>query len=536
LNYQASAKSCDVTFSQIFDLHELLLRNDGVENLSPLYLAIFIKPAFTKRFGVLSKSAAEGNGLSSLVAYDKQSESYAEDDDTGEADFTFALISEENTSPFVTDESINNAEDSVESAEVETLEESGPNKSQPWTEITIEDGHRAEDTTIGLNQSGTQYLRETDISNGSHDLTEYTTISEQQTHGEHTAASTGELNGELDEDGDLIDYEDEEYVQSKKDTTHGGPKLHLSEGNGHNGTSTNFITPCYKPSMCFCTNCTELVAAEYVAINQDIRRRSLSLAADEADGNNFGESRVEDGTSETRAQPPSGQVEDASADPNIQANEEDLYHNDAAEESYLENGDAQLLLEGSEGLSANLETQDPETETYLIITEDDPNSSEPKASDDRFDTEQAPPKLFEDNNRNAVVDDLDYDVQLPIVEEASQATNEGHVDTGENYLDDEIGYEEEADPTTEPTESETTLVGDDSNNVQGPDVEDGGHDEIDYDDYEEQGANETAAQLTLDDTSSISSGQNGKRTRSHVEQDEPHELTNSGMLQLLAAI
>jgi hypothetical protein len=82
------------------------------------------------------------------------------------------------------------------------------------------------------------------------------------------------LAGEIDEDGDIIDYSDDEveFGDEQNPTPH--PEIATSEDKG---ISANFIpTLCILPQSCFCPACSEILLADYDQINSNLLRRSLS--------------------------------------------------------------------------------------------------------------------------------------------------------------------------------------------------------------------------------------------------------------------
>jgi hypothetical protein len=249
LDEQNETSSQDITFNQILDLRSMLLQNDGVDSPGPLYLILATRTNFSRKFASLSRSAEEGKGLSEVVYWDEHSESPE-----------FEGVGEDGLG----DEAV---------VETQNLEEASDEISNLQEEL--------QDPSLG--QSSTK---------DSNDV--HGSATAQQTEPIHATALEGveTLGGDAgdrnsngdpkEEEGDLIDYSDEEleatHIRAESNTFN----LPTDSSSTHNGTYTDFVSPCLKPSSCFCSKCSALIVAEEQAKDEELRRRSLSRAAEDA--------------------------------------------------------------------------------------------------------------------------------------------------------------------------------------------------------------------------------------------------------------
>jgi hypothetical protein len=261
---QLSSTTQGVTIGQLISLHEKLLQNDGVESIGPLCLQLGTRPNFSIRFANLVSGASEGKGLSELVQWDEESESLEDsahvtenehgeesEGETYEGDEALAVVEkEESKAPQQQRSDDTLAQDPAIEQEQKPHQEPGNFKSLDASDTAAINGVQE------ANNSASQ----------------------------HTAANVLQKNdtsgsGE-DEDGDILDYSDEDEAQPelRKDA-----RSHLTtdDNRTHNGTFAYFIPPCLKPQTCFCSKCNDLLLAEYEAVNEELRRRSISRAAED---------------------------------------------------------------------------------------------------------------------------------------------------------------------------------------------------------------------------------------------------------------
>ena len=251
-----------ITLKQISDLHEKLLQNDGIESPRPIYATLTTRSNFSIRFANLTAGAAEGKGLSELVTWDEHSESFDEpveaqdiqqsdelNEDARAEDEGSTTIKAEALDHSISEYSPNEAESAVNQARVSDprdAPESNPTNLLP------------ENPNPSI-LAGAQAV---------------------ETHPQIPTTVTVN-SGEYDEDGDIIDYSDEEIEaprSMRKDAVSQPSKLETDNSRTKNGTSPDFFSPCLKPSTCFCSKCSDLLLAEYEAVNEELRRRSMSRA------------------------------------------------------------------------------------------------------------------------------------------------------------------------------------------------------------------------------------------------------------------
>jgi hypothetical protein len=266
---QRSSMIETVTIGQIISLHEKLLHNDGVGSVRPLCLQLRTRPNFSIRFANLTSKASEGKCLSELVQWDEQSESF---DDP-------AHVTDNERGEEVEGESYegdNGLKESIEKGENEVPQQQSSDDSLAQEFTTEQEPHQEADNIESLLVSGIA------ATNGTYEhndpVAQHTAAEELLPSQKTETSGSGE-----DEDGDLIDYsevEDETQSELRKDAKSRPTKLEIDDSRTHNGTFTDFIPPCLKPQTCFCSKCNDLLLAEYEAINEERRRRSISRAAE----------------------------------------------------------------------------------------------------------------------------------------------------------------------------------------------------------------------------------------------------------------
>ena len=260
---QTSPSILDVTFGEIITLYERLLQNEKVESPRPLRVLLATKSNFAKRLANLITGATEGKGLSELVNWGEHSESPLEPTETDEG----KQREESALENYEADEDYGDASDRTNGEEVDAT------KAEPLAEPTS--GHdQLSDLESVPKSNATASLSS---ANG-------TLVTQQMSASDAQTLSTTQAptSGEYDED-DLIDYSDEELEDQNKQQRGGShpTELETDAGRTHNGTFPDFIPLCLKPNTCFCSKCNDLLIAEYEAINEELRRRSISQAEDD---------------------------------------------------------------------------------------------------------------------------------------------------------------------------------------------------------------------------------------------------------------
>jgi len=217
--------------------------------MPPLYVTLGTRPEFAKSFGKLVEDAKQGKGLYEVV------KSWSEDDELDVWAGSEGYVEEASPAADVTNE------DNIEEAE-NKAEQNGA-----WAESgAFEDGAQQhvslkasiDDDLVAIS-AGEHLDANKDVDrvgqNGSSDEPD---VSWARGHD----ATTTELGGngnhhdEVDEDSDLIDYEDEDYAQAGNGIL-AAPKQQKNINSNESGTSNYFSTPCFKPSSCFCSNCND---------------------------------------------------------------------------------------------------------------------------------------------------------------------------------------------------------------------------------------------------------------------------------------
>jgi hypothetical protein len=245
---QTSSMASDVTMAQILILREKLLKNEGIE-LTPLYIILGIRPNFSSRLSALTAGAAEGKGLSSFTTLPEGSESQTDLDeldntDGGEHEVLSELQNEEILET-----------DTAEEGQIEASKASMDIHTNPKNESTADSANEAQ----------------TQIVNGEGAHTSQLVSNSKITAG--IAAS-----GDLDEDGDLLDYSEDEAEQTSKNKI---VTSRTAVGTADNGILTHPVSPCHLPYTCFCSKCNDLLLEHYEAQNEELRHRSLSHVEEE---------------------------------------------------------------------------------------------------------------------------------------------------------------------------------------------------------------------------------------------------------------
>lgn len=266
--YQNSAFDQKASLGQIIGLYETLLRNDGVESHRPLCIALGTRLNFSKRLANLTTAAAEGKGLSDL-SWDDESGV----DDSGVDDWG------------VVDESIESREPNLDVQEngdvpqitpVDTAEgfvvESNHASPSPPASVPDKQGEQeaAENTEGSKHVDANPSPTHVDFQNKTAtDLKPSTLLPS-------TEKATSEY---VEDEDDLIDYSEGE--DDLANLSPGTSKPQTDNNRPQDGIFDDSFSPCILPQTCFCNACNELLHAEYDRINEQLRRRSLTRAAEE---------------------------------------------------------------------------------------------------------------------------------------------------------------------------------------------------------------------------------------------------------------
>lgn len=326
--------------------------------------------------------------------------------------------------------------------------------------------------------------------------------------------STNDEHGEDGEDEeDLIDYSDEE-AQDSENQSYGATTLPTDETRTQDGNSDDLLTPCILPNACFCSACNDLLLAEYDAINEHLRRRSLTRAAQESLPEQPIENQLHHADGETE-QPPQPDEEAVVDDEGNGADEFDAESENLTAEDIL--GSAEHVDYGDE-LAANDEPERDQNQGQ------DPSTGLPLGQDEYVDENglqyHEEPELDSENadlskQENTDLNDFFEESNLPSdtfefgdTADSSVTVSADDQNQGEELLDE---YSLDAKETGE----SHTLENPASNGANAEP-----EDEIDYEDDEEDNnpaSNGVSAPLP---TANDPLATNGKRQRSDAEADD----------------
>ena len=282
---QASTRLYDITLTQIVNLRENLLRNDGVESSRPLCLLLGTRTHFSKRIENLTAGAAEGKGLSQYVNWDEQSESI---DDLEKANDDGIVVEPTTDSDDVQKNSGNQdtdvpQPDDVEHDRPEELAHENESEHEPGLEPSEVEAFEHAGLPSASSVSGDAFIQHPSATDDNPSVLQ-------------NSNETESLANEIYDQDDLIDYSEEEGESAPE--VQRQVKAHSDDESRSKQGTLNLLPPCLKPNTCFCSKCCALLLAEYEAINEDLRRRSLSRTT---------EDRVSEPSNE---QPPSATEDD----------------------------------------------------------------------------------------------------------------------------------------------------------------------------------------------------------------------------------
>lgn len=534
-----------MTFAHIMDLHVRLLRNDGVEEPGPLYVTLGTKPDFAKRLANLTAGAAEGKGLAELVAWDEESDGFDDQE-------SVRPVNEENDHE---DEGTDSKEaaESTETFENEVAEEATAEEEKPASitpAVSLGD-----DTALGSAREGVNVHEDSSAQATSHDPIQH---GEQHGAANYKSSTSGasdtraHKDDEVDEDGDLIDYSDDEFEHSEERRLSPDKVPQDAHSSTQDGTSPHFFPPCLKPDMCFCPLCTEQLLTKYEAINESLRQRSLSLAAEQEDPqatsqaqhNSSNDEAYEDINRPTQAVNTAGE---SSNHDNETAENEDYIAYQHEEDKEDDNAIARDTTDAEFALD-NTGVQIPFDE----ITYDGSNDAEPVVEGH---TATATEKIIQgqDNPLPEEIDaeegneeEIEYEIQGQGPDVPAHNSYEGASELGdeefkvttneENSLDaDEISYEEEE--PFDSNESERTLIAEESTHEP---TTNGGEEADEYEiSYEDEDQEELGSfsEVKNVETSPASNGYSVKRSRADADDaiDEGSPSTYNGSLGRICA-
>lgn len=252
---QESSLADKATLGQIINVYADLLRNDGIEPSGEVFqMMLRSRPGFYGRFLNLAAGVAEGRGLTEILPWIDQHNTTTGPDDFEIVDESTLELMPKSRPPGELAEG-DDTKQEPEDAESE--------KSNQPANVLEPEEYYFDDT-----QSKTENVNESDAAVANGDPTVANSGNgESPSPKKEVATST-----DVDEDGDLIDYSDDEAEDSAT------PKS-ATDKISSNGMYTDFISRCLLPQFCFCPPCSKLMLLEYRESDEDSRRRSLSRTA-----------------------------------------------------------------------------------------------------------------------------------------------------------------------------------------------------------------------------------------------------------------
>jgi hypothetical protein len=503
-----------VNLASVIDLHEQLLRNDGVQTPGPLYVTLGTKPDFAKRLANLATGAADGKGMSDLISWDEESENFEEDEQSVHIGDKEPLGNTNQNADGLNESTENHKNDLVgEGAEEEQLPESVNSEKDT--------GNNAESAEAPEDNNGEQMPEHHDHQATSDNASPLlNSRSQHVTHDYHSTVQTADVsdysNDGLDEDGDLIDYEDEEYEQSRETSASAN-----DDSSGKQNGNSHFIKPCTGLASCTCPPCMRhpLIYDEEKIPALD--QRSLFPAAKEDESHAQPDSNARhspsihsDHYSDENANREVGNEGDdfSGYQDDEYEGDETFAHEQIREENVQDGEDFHASYDGikeeggskngnvvADGIATNAEDFNPlETDHQQEATEirDDELEEIDYNATDQDSTDighAAPPIAFDLENQGS----------------------KGFAISEDDQDADEISYEEADIPGS--NESERTLIADES--AQDLNIDEYGqeHDEINYDTDDQQDLNNPSEPNATIETSPISNGHTGKRQRADTE-------------------
>jgi hypothetical protein len=478
----------DVNFASVIDLHERLQRNDGVQSPGPLYVTLGTKPDFAKRLANLVAGAAEGKGMSDLISWDEESDDF--DENVGDKEQL--EVTDQHAEGLNASAKIHENDFAGEGAE----EEQSPER----VDSEQNTGSAAEGVKAPEDHSGKPMPEDHGRLATSDNVSSQVNVSEYSKDG-------------LDEDGDLIDYEDEEYEQSRETST----SANVDSSGKQHGNALHFITPCSGRASCTCPCMKHPLI--YDEENKSELDQHPPAPAPEEDGHH-------------------GQLDpNAPHSPSIHS---DQYHGENANhEADNEEGDSSGYqehdeYEGDEGL-AHEQTGEEFYISYDGIQEEDEGKNGNVAGDIASSAQEVldpyPPEPDHQpeatETRDGDLEEIDYNSTGQDFEGfeqtdyamASAVGNQGSASLAADKHDhegEEISYEEADIPDS--NESERTLIADESApDFNFDETKQEQNDEINYDTDDQQELNYSSNQNAITESSPLSNGHTGKRQRADAE-------------------
>ena len=255
---QVSSFIEDVTLLQVLSLHAKLAENDGLENPGSCHIALKTRNSFSRRFSNLMAGVAEGKGLSHYAYWDDQSIGLDDSEDPGDSKYDFDSNGEGQELAEATEKY--HKEQQHDSAQVNAP--SQDSVAQADEEVDVQKSEEDSGTAFHL------VLPEAG-STGS----EPVVMTPKMTPSKPTEKQQ-ERESDVDEDGDLIDYSEDDDVKIERKQKAAARNTDNDETAA--GMYTDFFySTCFLPQTCFCSKCQRLIVEEFEQRDELLRRRSL---------------------------------------------------------------------------------------------------------------------------------------------------------------------------------------------------------------------------------------------------------------------
>jgi hypothetical protein len=503
-NQQSCALLLDVTLTYILKLRENLLRNDGIESSPPLHILLGTRTSFSKRLEKLAAGAAEGKGLSQFITWEEHSESVDDSEENEEN----KIGTDSNLESQEQDDVVKVAQDTEAHQVAHDIDDDAPEHAAPEHEDHFDDEENLElggsnDATLGPAESTSSSLHPA-------------TATDVNPSMPQVAQKNGSTSNEYYDEDDLIDYSEEEGENELQVQRQAKP--HSNDENRTNQGIFNLFPPCLKPNTCFCSKCSLLLLAEYEAINENLRRRSLSRPVED-------ESLEESNNQATPATEHDHEISHVE-ESGIEYEEIHGHQND------FQNGGLNAAYDdfttGQFDVTGSLEQYDG-----AGLSVDDFGGGGEFADDgafgDSFDVFGADVQEYNYGEGTFENDGDDHNIQQ--TEAGAESNHSGaeatedrpeQIDTTESSVTvdaDEIQYEDEDEANNQSLDNTKT-------NVDTPAEHE---DEIDYEDEAEEVDKEEEPEATTPlTTPSVLPSSNGKRSRADVEPDDAMTMRNKG--------
>ena len=247
-----------MTFAQLVDLHTTLCRNDGQTELSPFYITLNTKPEFGKSFKKLIEDAKTGTGLNQVMEWHGEDEaalwggsehgigdetSGGDDDDyEDEEDYEETHVAHGQPE----DENQGQVDEHHDEQPAAADEEVVPAHAVEHNGDEVEAEAKGDDRGhAGAEQEAQEQTPQ-----------ELEVAAEQENDSKSETANINEKVNDHDDEGDLIDYEDDDYAPAMIRSKAASRRASNTEG--------DFSSPCLRPASCFCSSCNKQIGRAHV--------------------------------------------------------------------------------------------------------------------------------------------------------------------------------------------------------------------------------------------------------------------------------